>query len=380
MAAGAKAGVSQLPLALRELLAEIRDADFRDRFDKILDTAARVIKNLRNFELIRYEGKSAEGGADLALLEEIAPVLMATVTEINSLVQAVESEFPPGWKSLSKEPHEAERAARVIEILRERTHAFHSDVLQLGAQLRTPQAVADRWNLLGHLQSARGKLRYGIGEMVNDVANVFTEVTRAKVVPEYELDVEHAVLLRRTLAKLAVWVRRHNEKFKTATPADFPPLVAKLDALLDSLAKTQTWFELRAPDKREFIRFHEQLTGLIARGSPPSESRIAAEGFARFLDLLGSIVNQRYLLRDHDRSTLAELTVLLEKAEGQLVFPGDEAHATVREALALCETMVGRDDELDRYLEQLRNATTIVPVACIQALREHALRLLSSGN
>jgi hypothetical protein len=377
--AGEPKSVSQLPLALRELLAEIRDADFRDRFDRILNTAGRVIKNLRNFELIRYEGKSAEGGADLALLEEIAPVLMATVTEINALVHAVETEFPVGWKSESKEPHEAERAARAIEILRERTQAFHTDVLQLGAQLRTPQAVADRWNLLGHLQSARGKLRYGIGEMVNDVANVFSDVQRSEVVPEYELDIEHAVLLRRTLAKLAVWVRKHNEKFKTAAPADFPPLVDKLDALLDSLAKTQTWFELRAPDKREFIRFHEQLTGLIARKSPPAESRTAAEGFARFLELLCSIVNQRYILRDHDRATLAELTVLLEKAEGQLVFSGNDAHDTVREAVALSETLVGRDDELDRYLDQLRNATALIPVVCIKELREHALRLLSSG-
>ena len=377
--AGETKSVSQLPLALRELLAEIRDADFRDRFDRILNTDARVIKNLRNFELIRYEGKSAEGGADLALLEEIAPVLMATVTEINALVQAVETEFPSGWKSESKEPHEAERAARAIEILRERTQAFHADVLQLGAQLRTPQAVADRWNLLGHLQSARGKLRYGIGEMVHDVVNVFSEVQRAAVVPEYELDIEHAVLLRRTLAKLATWVRKHNEKFKTATPAEFPLLVDKLDALLDSLAKTQTWFELRAPDKREFIRFHEQLTALIARKCPPAESRTAAEGFARFLELLCSIVNQRYILRDHDRATLAELTVLLEKAEGQLVFSGNEAHDTVREAVALSETLVGRDDELDRYLEQLRNATALIPVVCIKELREHTLRLLSSG-
>jgi hypothetical protein len=379
MVAGAKP-VSQLPLALRELLAEIRDADFRDRFDKILDAAARVIKNLRNFELIRYEGKSAEGGADLALLEEIAPVLMATVTEINRLVQAVETDFPPGWKSDSKEPHEAERAARVIEILRERTHGFRSDVLQLGAQLRTPQAVADRWNLLGHLQSARGKLRFGIGEMVTDVANVFAEVPRAKVVPEYELDVEHAILLRRTLAKLTVGLRSHNERLKTARASEFPPLVAKLNDLLDRLTKTQTWFELRAPDKREFIRFHEQLTSLASRGSPTGETRTAVEGFVRFLELLGTIVSQRDLLRSHDRACLAELTTLLEKAEGQLVFSADDARATVQEALTACEALAGRDEELDHYMGQLRNATTLIPADCIKALREHALRLLSSGN
>ncbi|HUB08484.1 MAG TPA: hypothetical protein VMB50_15875 [Myxococcales bacterium] len=379
MAADPKPDVVKLPLALREILAEIHDESFRDSLERVFDAAAGAIKNLRNFELIRYEGKSAEAAADLQLFEEVAPVLMATVNEINTLVQAVESGFPAGHKVPGGVAGEAERAARSIEILRERTGGFRADVLRLGAQLRTPQAVADRWNLLGNLQSARGRLRFGIGEMVTDVANVFAEVPRAEVVPEYELDVEHALLLRRTLAKLTAGIRGHHGRLKGAKGPEIPALVEKLTDLLDRLTKTQTWFELRAPDKREFIRFREQIASLGARGCPPDETRKAVEGFTRFLELLCSIVSQRDLLRSHDRACLAEITATLERAEAQLPASVAAAREVVGEALELCDQLTGRDDELDRYLTHLRAAPELPPADCIVALREHALRLLSQG-
>ncbi|MHB8416646.1 MAG: hypothetical protein ACYDCL_01120 [Myxococcales bacterium] len=379
MATEVRTEAEQLPLALREILAEIRDARFRDGLEQVFSASARAIRNLRNFELIRYESQSADVAADLQLFEEVAPVLMATVNEINQLVQAVEAGFPEGFKAGSEAAGEAERAARAVEILRERTHGFRADVLQLGAQLRTPQAVADRWNLLGNLQGARGRLRFGIGEMVTDVANVFTEVPRPQVVPEYELDTEHALLLRRTLAKLTAGLRGHHERLKSAKGAEIAVLVGKLADLLERLTKTQTWYELRAPDKREFVRFREQLASLASRGSPPEETRKAAEGFVRFLELLGPIVNQRDLLRNHDRSCLAEITAALERAEAQLPGSPDDARAVVGEALDLCEQLTGRDEELDRYLMHLRAASDLPPADCIVALREHALRLLSQG-
>ncbi len=370
--------VAKLPLALREILAEIRDAAFRDHLERVFGASAGAIKNLRNFELVRYEGKFADAAADLQLFEEVAPVLMATVNEINQIVKAVEEGFPQGFQVTSGVAGEAERAARAADILRERTHGFRADVLQLGAQLRTPQAVADRWNLLGNLQSARGRLRFGIGEMVTDVANVFTEVLRENVVPEYDLDVEHALILRRTLAKLTAGLRGHHQRLRSAQDKDVPALVVKLTDLLERLTKTQTWYELRAPDKREFIRFREQLASLQEQGYPSAETRQAVEGFVRFLELLLPIVSHRDLLRNHDRACLAEITATIERAELQLASSPDEAGAAVRESIELCDRLTGRDDELDRYLTHLRAAPDLPPQDCILALREHALRLLSS--
>ncbi len=376
MAAAATAEAAKLPHAVQELLQEIVDPPLRDGLEHVFQTAARVIKGLRNFELIRYEGQSADVGADLQLFEEIAPVLMATVTEINSLVQSVETSFPEGFKPDSGGASEAQRAERAVEILRERTLGFRADVLQLGAQLRTPQAVSDRWNLLGHLQSARGKLRFGIGEMLTDVANVFGEFSNKQVVPEYELDVEHALLLRRSLAKLATGLRAHHERLLGAKPAEVPPLVARLHEVLDRLAKTQTWFELRAPDKREFIRFREEVASLEKRGCPPDETRRLVEGFLRFLELLTSILNQRAILQNQDRGCIAEITAALERADGAA--PAD-AKESLAEAFALCERLAGRDPELDKYVASAKNSPALVAAEGIATLREHALRLLVAG-
>ncbi len=367
---------AQLPVGLRELLAEIHDAPFRDALEKVFRVAAAAIGNLRNFDLIRYESSSSDGEADLALFEEIAPVLMSTVNEANRLVEAVERAFPDGWRCASTEALEAERAARAVEILRERTRAFRTEVLQFGARLRTPQAVADRWNLLANFQGARGKLRAEIGTMVTDVANVFAEIPGSKVVPEHDLDIEHALLLRRTLAKLTNGLRAHNERLRGATPEEVPKLFAKLAEVIARLPKTQTWFELRAPDKREFIRFREQIDRLRAGGNPVAETRRAVEGFVSFLELLTPIISQREILRVHDRACLAEVSAHLEQAESQIEVSEESARFPVIEALELCEQLEGRDAELDRYVAALRKTEELPARDAIPALREHALRLI----
>jgi hypothetical protein len=364
---------SQLPPALSELLARIRDEAVRDRFRAIFDLAARAIRSLHGFEMIRYESQSAEGSEGLELLGEVAPVLTETLTDVNGLAQLVEESFPTDWRAPAAEPGESERIARAIQRLRERTLNLRAEVLLLGSRLRSPEAVADRWNLLGNLQSARGRLRSGIGEMVADFASVFGEAARVSVVPEYELDLERALLLRQTVAKLTVGLRVHNARLKTVSAAELPGLAGKVEGLLDLLGKTPTWYELRAADKREFLRFHEELTRARTHGHPPSEVLPAVAAFVSYLEQLGTVVNQRTLLQDHDRARLAELTVLLEKAEGQ---SGAEAEVTVRLALEACDSLVGRDLALDRYLDQLKNAPQLVPADCIKGLRYHALRLL----
>jgi hypothetical protein len=243
--------------------------------------------------------------------------------------------------------------------------------------MRKPEAVADRWNLLGHLQSTRGKLRFGVGEMVHNVVGVFSDSSRMEAVPEYELDVEHALAFRHTVSKLSIRLRKYSDRLGTVEPGEFPGLVTKFDVLLDRLAETQAWFELRAPDKREIIRFHEQLSSLMSRGCPPVESRKAIENFVLFLEDLCSVVNQRYPLRDHDCARLADLANLLDSAEVQLASSEEEARAIVLDALTSCEPLVGRDEAFDQYVEQQKAAPHLNLAECINALREHTLRLLS---
>ncbi len=367
---------SELPAALRGLLVDIRDTGFRSALEEILRIAADAIGRLANRDLIRYESVTSDGTGDLGLFEEIAPALAATVNEANRLVGAVEQAFPDGWRSASSDRIEAERSNRAAEILRERTRAFRGDVLQLGARLRSPFAVADRWNLLGNFQSARGKLRSEIGGMVADVANVFAEIPGAKVVPDYDADTEQALLLRRTLAKLAVALRAHNERMKRAAIEEVPALLDKLAQLVEKLPRASWWWDLRALDKREFIRFREQLGALRAAGGPPRETRHAVEGFVSFLELLAPLVNQREILKAHDRACLAEVTSLLEEAESQIEVSAGSARFPLLSALEACDALQGKDEELDAYVASVRGLPELPVAEAIQALRAHTLRLL----
>ncbi|MHB1845228.1 MAG: hypothetical protein ACYCWW_10390 [Deltaproteobacteria bacterium] len=367
--------VAALPLPLREVLAEIRDEAFRDRLEKVFLAAAGAIGQLRGFDLIRFESETAETGMDLQLLEQVAPVLMETVGQINAVVQAIEESFPQGWRAAGPTPLESQKAGRTIDILRERSQALRSDVLRLGAQLRSPQMAGDRWNLLDSLQGARGKLRAGLGEMIVDAMNVFVDVDRSDVVPEFDVDIEHALLLRRTLAKLMVALRAHHERMAHSEPIDIPPMLDRLGDVLARLTKTQAWFELRAPDKREFIRFRETLAELVIAGAPPSEARAAVEGFLRFIELLTPTVSRREALKSHDRAALAELTAELERAEAQLPGAPSAATAGVATALEVCDRLYGRDEEIDRFVAGLKGAPRSAG-ECIELLREHALRLL----
>ncbi len=374
MAASAADLVTALPLPLREVLAEIRDEGFRDRLERVFSASAQVIGKLRSFDLIRFESETADTGMDLGLLEQVAPVLMETVGQINGVVEAIDGSFASGWTP-SGSPGEAQKAGRTIEILRERSQALRADVLRLGSQLRTPQMAGDRWNLLDSLQGARGKLRAGIGEMIVDAMNVFADVSRSDVVPEFDVDIEHALLLRRTLAKLLVALRAHHERILAAPEGEVAVLIDRLCEVFTKLTKTQAWFELRAPDKREFIRFREALAELLIAGAPRRDAAAAVEGFLRFIELLTPTVSQREALKSHDRACLAELTAQLERAEAQLPASVEAAAEGVGQAAETCERLYGRDEELDRFVAGLKKNGP-PPAECIESLRGHALRLL----
>jgi hypothetical protein len=365
-----------LPLALRKVLTEIADLEFQERFEKVFLSAARAISRLRELDLSQYETETVDESRNLQLLEEIAPHLLATITEVNSFVESVERNFPARGRLSALDPTEADKARRAADLLRTRSQFLRSSVLQLGKQLRSPGAVADRWNFLNNLQSARGRLRAGIGEMVAEAASVYAEVSKTGVIPEWDQDVQNAITLRRTVHRLAVGLRGHLQRIAEGRPVPWPELLGGLSEMMSKLTKTRTWRELRALDKREFVRFHQQVERLARDGAPSGASELALKGFVSFLELLSAVVSQRETLRSHDRACLAELTVLLDHVEEALPADPGRAKSEMQRALLVSEQLQGRDDALDNLVAKLREHATGAPEQ-LQALRAHAVRLLA---
>jgi hypothetical protein len=363
----------ELPLALRRVLSEISDQGLQGRLEQVFLSAARAITHLRDLDLSQYETDSAEEDQNLDLLEAVAPVLGATVTDVTALVSAIDENFPKGVNLTPGNSVEVDKARRSVEILHTRGRALRADVLQLGHQLRSPRAVADRWNFLNHLQTARGRLRVGIGEMVADAASVYAEVSRISVIPEYQTDVHNAVGLRRTLHRLAVGLATHLKKLQEGRALPLPTLLGGLLETMEKLSKTGTWRELRAPDKKEFVKFRAQLQQLIRDSSPQGPAVEALKGFVSFLELLSVIINQRETLRTHDHACLADLSAQLEQIEG--LPAAKRIGAPMERVVGLCERLSGRDVQLDKFTKELKDAPR-GDTAQLQELRDHALRLL----
>jgi hypothetical protein len=366
----------ELPQALRRVLAEVPDSGLRQRFEQVWLAAARAINHLRDLDLSRYETDTADENQNLDLLEAVAPFLGATVTDVTTLVGSIDESFPKGVSMILGDTVEADKARRAVEVLHIRGHALRRDVLQLGNQLRSPRAVADRWNFLNNLQTARGRLRAGIGEMVADAASVYAEVSRASVIPEYQTDVNNAVGLRRTLHRFAIGLRVQLDKVEQNRVPSLPALLEGLLETMEQFGKTATWRELRAPDKKEFVKFRVQLGTVIDAGSPRPKALEALKGFVSFLELLSQIINQRETLRTHDHACLADLTAQLEQVENLPV--AKRRGKPMEKVLVFCERMTGRDHDLDGCTKRLKDAPS-GEAAQIQELREHAVRLMQSA-
>src|SRR5262249_7097029 len=149
-----------------------------------------------------------------------------------------------------------------------------------------------------------------------DAASIYAEVSKLAVIPEYQADVHNAVALRRTLNRLATGLSLQLHKLEQGKSQPLPTLLAGLLETMEKFAKTGTWRELRAPDKKEFIKFRAQLKGIIDEGSKRAQALEALKGFVSFLELLSQIINQRETLRTHDHACLADLTAQLEVIEG----------------------------------------------------------------
>ena len=362
-----------LPPKLEGALLQVPDQAFAVKLRSIFRSATLTVHRLSDVDLVRYEAPESGGSWDLALWEELAPVIAQTVTGVNSLVSTVRSELQPKGQGTDlaslldrtvdevSEDADAERTAEVQRTLRRQSDELAALVAQLGERVRTPSVVSDRWNLLAEVQSFRSRFRSEVGNLVYDVSSRYADLPRELLVPGYAEDLEAALGVRGALAAL-----------RGAAPEDVQWHAAQLGSELDAFGGSAAYRSLRAQDKRFLVEARARLSGLKTdvRGAGDIVLGFAAEFVASLRGL--SAVSQRAMLVEHDHAAWAATAVRLEQAEEWLGADPARAARELAEAAVLARPLYGRDGQLDAFLLGRTDETLarLTPAEARQALEQ----------
>lgn len=359
-----------LPPAVAEVLRQAPDEAFRSRLLRVLQAATRAIVRLREIDLTRIEHLASSGeGSDLALWEEVAPAVGASIGDVTTLLATIDEEFPTPEESVEDDldlafgpsdsdtgPQVAiattpeEKAKEAESSIQGIAASLRAEVSRFGQRVRNPTIVADRWNLLVDLQEFRGKCRAGIGELVFAACSAFQPLTRALIVPEYAQDLEESICVRHAVTTLTRAVGPLNSRVQMASPEQQRGPLLAIQRELDHFRASRGYSTMRAGDKRFVIAFARGLADIFNRKAYGREGQQHVEGFAKFLDSL-AVINRREILMNHDREAFAECGTLLEQASHALAFEGPEpARIRLAEALDVARRLFGRDRFLDDYL------------------------------
>jgi hypothetical protein len=221
-----------LPPKLEGALLQVPDQAFAGRLRSIFRAAALTLHRLSDVDLVRYEAPESETSWDLALWEELAPVIAETVTGINTLVQTVRTELEPKGQGTDlaslldqtvdevSVDTDGERTAEVQRTLRRESDELAALVAQLGERVRSPSVVSDRWNLLAEVQSFRSRFRSEVGNLVFDIASRYSDLPREALVPGHAEDLQAALAVRSALANLRRSIEARCQAIRGANSED----------------------------------------------------------------------------------------------------------------------------------------------------------------
>jgi hypothetical protein len=352
-----------LPPKLDGALLQVPDQAFAGKLRSVFRVAAQTLHQLSDVDLVRYEAPDSETSWDLALWEQLAPVISETVKGVNALVTTVRSELEPAGQGMDlaalldrtldevSVDADGERTAEVERTLRRESDELAALVAQLGERVRTPAVVSDRWNLLAEVQSFRSRFRSEVGNLVFDVASRYADLPREALVPGHAENLEAALAVRVALADLRRTIESRCAALRKATSEDVQWHAAQLGAELDAFGASVAYRSLRAQDKRFLVEARARLRGMKmdVRGAEDIVLAFAAE-FVTWLRGL-SAVSHRAMLVEHDHAAWAATAVRLEQAEEWLGADPERAARELAEAVALARPLRGRDAQLDEFLQ-----------------------------
>ena len=350
-----------LPPALESALSAVPESQSA-RLRQLCNGAANALARLTDLDLLQYESPVTTDSLDLSTWEEMAPVVGATIREVNAFVDHVRTQLaaqPPargdGLASLVEDAVLDDAArARLEEVLRQAASQLFEQVQTLGSRVRDPSVVADRWNLLAEVQASRTRFREHIGTLVFDLVAPFADVERAEVVPGHAEEVAGAVAVRAAVADLRRVLEARAARLQQASAEDVQWHAQHLEQEMDAFGRTAPYRSLRAQDKRRLIEYRHEVRSMAALALP-SKAEVGAL-CQRVLELVRglAVVNQRALLRRHDHEVWARSGVKLEQAETLLGTDRRSAAVALAEGVEIAAGLYGRSDPLDDFLRRSR--------------------------
>ncbi|RMG20298.1 MAG: hypothetical protein D6729_03200 [Deltaproteobacteria bacterium] len=338
--------MADLPEALEEVLLLAPDSEDRERLALLFAESAIAIDALGTLDLSAYEVDEADVPADLDAWEHLAPVIGRTLETVNALLETLRTKLPDEAPPESADPQqramqEAFRRIRRIE------GRLKEEVTRFGRTMRDPSIMADRWNLLNHLQSFRGRFRNAIADMVHLAASAFGEVRKDEVVPFFLRETAEGMILRRAVHRLKWDVEDLLE-----TEPDPAERARKTLRLLAKFMYGRPWSVVRAADKRALLACRRALHDAL--GAPERDGAALAAPIEQLLGVLDGfrVLNERETLVLHDRGALARVERLLDDLD--LVEDTEAGPAALEELLRAARTLIGRDPDLDEWLRRHR--------------------------
>jgi hypothetical protein len=348
-----------LPNALQNLLSGLPDREFAARFAQLHASATHAIASLAELDTSQFETVS-DGLADLSVWEALAPVLGQTISHVNGFIDQARGLVPPDLEIVPGPV--AEQVAQAVAVVQIGLVQLSQEIPKLGAAIRSPQVVSDRWALIAELQTFRARFRDLIGTLLFECAGSFGEITRRDVVPGFGVQLKNAISLRATSADLGRLVVARRQKLDTAEPEDLQWHAVQMDKELQGFASTSAYRSLRAQDKHRIVEIRSKLAELAQQ---PAPEKMELVGVAVALDAwVHSLadVNRRQILIDHDREIWAAIGVRLERIEMSLRNPA-EAGKLFSEAVAMGQSLYGREAGLDGFLRRAKKT----PIAALPA-------------
>ena len=277
--------------------------------------------------------------------------MSATLGEVNALLHEVRQQFPFG------ELYTDRRQNEVDGVIQGSASALQADLAELGAKMRDPTVMGDRWNLIAEIQQFRFRFRELIGAMVFDSASLISggEVKRSEVEPGHAEALQLTLTVRSTTTDLRRLMRARLGKVADAEPEDVEWNAQQLEKELDSFGRTPAWRSIQAQDKKSVLEFRRNLRLINKPEIKKSELAVLLEPFVDFVDSFEN-VNDREILKVHDREVCAACGVQLEHALSIAGESPAQAMAAFKQALAAAVALYGRSADLDMFLRRTRKS------------------------
>jgi hypothetical protein len=270
-----------------------------------------------------------------------------------NVIDADERDEPSRWAELR------EKATAIEYGIRSQTGEFDSrfnETLEAGKYAAALEGLDDSRSAVGE----------GVVALLIAIYQAFQpEVDTSLVAPGYLSSLARALLVRRSLADLAAKVEPKNAivQREAAKPDERDRALGEVREALSQFIQSPGFKAMRPGDRWELTKFDRAFAEV-----PASEARMTSEGFAKYLDSLGSI-NRREVLVTHDQRTMHELRETLSAARPLLEYNTGVARDMVLQALATSEQLYGRSRSSDELITALREADpTLASAAEVEAV------------